>query len=505
VSINWSSIYTGPVGQILSDFTPASFTSVITEADNNQLSQLESQQTADSNQISAWSTLQSDARTVSGDLSTLGLASTFQQLSATSSSSSVATAVDNSAQAGSYQITVGSLAAGEVDLGSSANMAVTSPTQTLTTGGADLGGSFTIQVGNSSAVSLSIPSTGTTLNGLAQSINSTPNIGVTASVEQLASGDWVLSISANSTGQAITYTDTAPSGSATQTNGPLYYLGITGASGGSASNIVQAASSAELSFGSSFDASQAITSSTDTFNNVIPGLTLNVASPGTTTVNISPNVQGMTSSVQQFITDWNQWVSDTSNLADPGSVTASASATGASYSYQSNSKQVIISGQPQNVLNEVSQAMAAMQDTGNTTYQNLSSIGITFNSDGSLSLNQATLANALSSAPTQVASLFQSLYQSLAGSSTSDLLPAFYQGSNSITSQAMTYTTNQENQVSNQVSSLKSQMQSEENQAITQYGDWVNQVAKYAQENTMLTALFNADNNTSSSSSSSGG
>jgi len=99
------------VGQILSDFTPASFTSVITEADNNQLSQLENQQTADSNQISAWSTLQSDARTVSGDLSTLGLASTFQQLSATSSSSSVATAVDNSAQAGFYQITVGSLAA----------------------------------------------------------------------------------------------------------------------------------------------------------------------------------------------------------------------------------------------------------------------------------------------------------------------------------------------------------------------------------------------------------
>lgn len=498
VSINWSSIYTGPIGQILSDFTPASFTSVTTDASNTQLSQLESQQTADGNQIHAWTTLQSDARTVAGDLGNLALATTFQQLAASSSSTSVATAVDNSAQAGSYQISVGSVAAGEVDLGSSTNMAVTSPTEILTSGGANLGGSFSIQVGTASPVSVSIPSSGTTLNGLAQSINATPNIGVTASVEQLSNSDWVLSISANSTGQAISYTDTAPSASSTQTNGPLYYLGITGASGGQASNVVQKATSAEISFGASFNASEAITSSTDTFNNVIPGLTLNVASPGTTTVNITPNVQGMTSSVQQFVTDWNQWVTDTANLSDPGSVEASAS--GDSYTYQTNSNQVIESGQPQSLLNQVSSQIAEFQDTTNTTYQNLSAIGISFNSNGTLALNQGTLANALSSSPNEVASLFQALNQSLVSSSTSDLLPGFYQGPNSVTAEAITYITDQENQVNNQVSSLKTQVQTQEDQAITQYGKWVTQVATYAQENTLLTALFNADNNTNTTS-----
>jgi flagellar hook-associated protein 2 len=504
VSINWSSIYTGPVGQILSDFTPSSFTSVITEANNTQLSQLESQSTTDSNEISAWTTLKSDAQSVSNDLTTLSQASTFQQLSATSSNQSVATAVDNSAQAGSYQISVGSVASSEVDQGSASNLAVTNPAATLMVGGANLGGSFSIQVGNGSAVSVSLPSSGISLNGLAQLINTTPNMGVTASVEQLANQDWVLAISANSTGQAITYTDTAGSG---QSDGPLYYLGITGASGGAASNIVQQASPAEISFGSTFNAANAVTSSTNTFNNVIPGLTLTVAEPGTTTINIAPNIQGMTSSVQQFVSDWNQWVSDTANLADPGSVTASTS--GKSYSYTANANQVISSGQPQSVVDQAAALLAQVEDTNNATYQNLSAIGITFNSDGSLSLNQATLGNALSTDTGQVASLFQSLQQSLVGSTNTGtssstptgLLPSFYEGSNSISEEAIGYLTTEEGQLQSQVTMMKSQVQTQEDQAIVQYGQWVSQVAQYAQENTELTALFNADNGTSSSSS----
>ncbi len=498
MSINWSSIYNGPVGQILADFTPSSFVNVITQASQMQLSHLEKQQSTDKSQISAWTTLQSDAQTFAGDLSTLNQASTFQQLAATSSNANVASAVDNSASAGSYQISVGSVAQGEVDQGSSANLAVTSPSQTLTLNGANLAGSFSIQVGSKGTpVSINIPSSGISLNGLAQLINQTPGMGATASVEQLASGNWVLSISANTTGQSITYGDTAPSGSSTQTYGPLYYLGVTGTSGGAASNVVQAPSSAEISFGSTFNSSQAITSSTDTFNNVIPGLTLNVASKGTTTVTVAPNIKGMTSSVQQFISDWNQWVSDTAKLADSGSVTASAS--GNSYAYQSNSHQVLTSGQPQSMLNQVSSALAQFQDTSNANYQNLSSIGITFKSDGSLALNQSTLANALSSHPNQVAAIFQHLYQSLSGSSSSDLLPAFYQGPTSVTGEAISYLTSASGQLKTQVASLKSEVQTQEQQAIKQYGQWVNQVAKYAQENTMLTALFGQQSGGSSS------
>ena len=222
MSINWSSIYNGPVGQILADFTPSSFVNVITQTSQMQLSHLEKQQSTDKSQISAWTTLQSDAQTFAGDLSTLNQASTFQQLAATSSNANVASAVDNSASAGSYQISVGSVAQGEVDQGSSANLAVTSPSQTLTLNGANLAGSFSIQVGSKGTpVSVNIPSSGISLNGLAQLINQTPGMGATASVEQLASGNWVLSISANTTGQSITYGDTAPSGSSTQTYVPI--------------------------------------------------------------------------------------------------------------------------------------------------------------------------------------------------------------------------------------------------------------------------------------------
>lgn len=481
MSINWSSIYTGPIGAILGDFTPNSFASLATQGLQQQVSQVQSQIKQDSSQISAWGTLQSDAQALAGDLINLSQPGAFHTLAASSTTDSVATAIDNgSASQGSYVISVGSVATPEVDLGSSAILAVTNPNATLTSGGSTLTGTFTIAVGSGSPVSVSLPASGTSLNGLAQLINQTPGIGVTAAVEQQANGNWVLSITANATDQAISYQDTSGS--------VLYDLGITGSSGGAAANVAQAASPAKVSFGSTFNSSQEITSATNSFQNLIPGVTVNVAQAGTTTISVTPNISGMTASVQKFVSDWNQWAADTTSLAEAGSVKASGGGT--SYSYQANPNQVISSPQPQAMFNEALAVLGGRLGSGASVYQSLAEIGVSLQSNGTLKLNQSTLATALQQHPNAVATLFQNLHQTMDGSSLA-VLPAFEEGNQSVAGQAIANLTSQKAQSSTNETMLQNELQNQEQQAIIQYGKWVNAVAKYAQENTMLTALFN--------------
>ena len=58
------------------------------------------------------------------------------------------------------------------------------------------------------------------------------------------------------------------------------------------------------------------------------------------------------------------------------------------------------------VQNQVRSALYGLVDTGSSTYNSLASIGITTNSDGTLSVNGATLSAALTSHFTAVSQLF---------------------------------------------------------------------------------------------------
>lgn len=498
--INWSTVYNTPVGQLLQDLNPSTFAQLITQETQTQLSTFTNQISQDTAQINAWTTLQSDAQAFSSDLTTLSKGSTFNQLVATSSNSNVASAADQSAQAGSYTISVGSLAQSELDTGSTANMVVTNPNATLTvSGGAALQGSFSIAVGSQSAVTVTLPSGGESLNGLASLINSQPNMGVTASVVQNSQGQWLMEIQANQTGQSITYTDT---GTSTQSNGPLYYLGLVGTGTGplSAANILQTASSAEISFGSTFNASNAISSTSNTFTNLIPGLTVTAQSLGTTTINVSPNISAMQSSVQQFVSDWNQWVKDTGNLAEAGTVTAAGTGASTTYSYQANSHQVLTSGLPMSIINEVQQIMGLTTNGLTGAYQSLGDIGLSFSANGTISVNSGTLSQALSTDPSAVQSIFANLNNALGSTSTTTgIVAGFELGSTSTAGEGIATLNQQVSQDQSRISLLKQQMTAQEQQAIVQYGQWVNQVSKDSEQYSLLNALFNPNGNSSSS------
>lgn len=482
MSINWSSVYTGPIGQILSDFNPATFTQLMTEATQVQLANLQNTVKLDGTVISAWTTLQSDAQALNGDLSTLALPSTFQQMTATSSNPNIMTAADSNAQAGSYTMTVDQLAQAEIDQGQ--------PPTAITSNNTALGfsGSFQIYTGTAPSTDITVTSSDT-LQQIANKINAA-NSGVTATTEQLANGNWTIAIQGNATGAAnnIHYVAVSPTGSTS----PLYQLGLWNTSLSTptyfSGELLQTAQNAEVNFGSTASPSNALSSSTNTFTNLVPGLTVNVASLGTATITVGPNVSGMSQSIQQFVSDWNQWVQDTQTLAEAGQVTSSGTGSGTTYSYQANSHQIITSGQPQSVLNQVQTLIGGVIGSG--TYQSLADIGITFTGSGQLKVNQSTLNNALSLNPAAVGSLFQSLNALINPPNTQGLLSGFSFGGNSVTGKAISYETAQKARTQTQVALLKSQLNSAEQQAIIMYGQWVNQIAQYAQESTLVATVF---------------
>lgn len=490
MSINWSSVYNTPIGQILGDLSPKTFAQLTTQETNTQVTTLDNQVKQDSTQISAWSTLQADAQGFASALNTVANASTFVQNSATSTNSTVATAIDQGAQTGTYTISVGSLAQSEIDIGSNAVTTVSSPTATLlNSSGSTMQGSFSINGGPT----LTIPSAGESLNSLASQINNS-NSGVTATVVQKQPGQWTLEIQSQKTDTPITYADSS--------SGPLYQLGIIGSSsavtGASAANVLQQPSAAEVSFGSTFNASKAISSSSNTFANLIPGVTVTAQSTGTTTINVGPNVSSMKSSVQNFVSAWNKWVKDTQGLAEAGTVTSTGTGSSTAYSYKSNSNQVITSGLPASVLNQVESVLAKTSDGSGTAYQTLADLGITFKANGSMSLNSTTLTTALSQHPNQVSKVFASLSSALQSTSSTGMIAGFAQGSSSTTGEQIAQLNQQKAQDNSQISLLKQQMTAEEQNAVNQYGQWVSQLAKDSQQYSLYNALYNTNSKTSS-------
>lgn len=502
-SINWSSVYNTPIGQILQDLNPSTFMGLITQESNTQIAGYQNQESTDKTQISAWTTLQSDANNILSDLTTLSSASTYNQLTTSSSDSVVATAVDQTAQQGSYSIYVNSLAQAEIDQGNSTtNLTVTNPNATLTlSNGSLLQGQFSITVGGKTA-SVTIPTTtGESLNALASQINSTSGMPVTASVVKNSSGNWILEIQANQTGQQITYSESST------TNTPLVDLGvISSSSSTTAANVYQSASQAQVSFGTSFNSSESITSTSNTFTNLIPGMTVTALSTGTTTITVAPNVSAMASSVKQFASDWNQWVTDTQTLAEAGTVTESGSGTSASYSYAPNTKQVVQSGLPMNAINAAQQIMGnATNGLTTSAYQSLGDIGLSFTGTGQITVNNSALTQALANDPTAVKTLFQNLSSAL-GTSTSTSgailtgpIASFAHGAQSVASGAISTLNTQVSQDQSNVTLLNQQISAQEQQAITQYAQWVNQVAKDSEQYSLLNALYNQSSGSSSS------
>jgi flagellar hook-associated protein 2 len=324
----------------------------------------ESQQSTLQSQSTALTSLQSATTTLDDDVQALN--SIVGPLSATLVSSSNSGLVTGSAASGSAVgndvVVVNSLAtSASWSSNTLANETTVLPPETFVITTAN-GASATITTGNGI----------NTLDDLTKAINS-ENLGLNASVINDADGSR-LAITSNTTGSAANFTVTSsdPSFSLTQA--------VPGANASLTVNGIK------------------IASASNTVTGAVPGLTLNLlgASPGTqVSLSVTPDTSQASTAINKFVTDYNTLI---------GQLNTQYTDVGQGEGVLASDPSV------RNLQSELLQSISytATPGTGTTTtVPNLSSLGITVNSDGTLSVNSATLSNSLQNNFSDVQNFFQ--------------------------------------------------------------------------------------------------
>lgn len=325
----------------------------------------ETQQTTLESQISALNQIQTDATNLDNDMQSFNsITGPLSAMTVNSSNSNVVTAsAASGSSVGSHEVVVNNLAT--TSSWTSATYASSSTAMPA--------GSFTITSGSGTATTITADGT-ETLSDVANAINS-DSLGVTASVITDASGAR-LAIVANSSGSAANFTVASA--------GSTDYGFTQAATGVNASLTVDGIS---------------ISSATNTVTGVIPGVTLSLlsANPGVdVSLGITPNTSQVQSALQQFVTDYNQLVSD----------------LGAQFTFSSSTGSEGVLASDSTVRNLQNQVLAALDYTytpasGTTTVSNLTSLGISVDDNGQLSLDTSTLDSALQSNFADVQNFFQ--------------------------------------------------------------------------------------------------
>jgi flagellar hook-associated protein 2 len=328
-----------------------------------QTSQLTNQQTTLDSQVSAYGTFTAALDTLQAALPALQDPSQLAGFSATVADKNIASASTSSdAVAGTYSLQVNNLAT--VATATSAALSSTAAVGT---------GTLTIAIGSSSTA-ITIDSTNNTLAGIAAAINSTPNVGVSASVITTTAGSRLV-LSGSSTGAANQITVT-PSGG----DGGLASLALTTVPAQDASYSINGF---------------AATSGSNVVANAISGVTLNLqqaSAPGTpTTLTISPDTSTAQSSIDNFVTAVNGVLSSIQTL------TAYNPSTQQAGPLNGNATLEAFQNQLQNILGQFTNAGGSVKS--------LTDLGITAGTDGTYSTDDSTLGNALSGSLAAVGNL----------------------------------------------------------------------------------------------------
>jgi flagellar hook-associated protein 2 len=322
------------------------------------------------NQQSALNTQASAIGTITGALSTLQskiqvLTDFTGQLGArtvTSSNTAVITAsADGTSQLASHQITVN-------------NLAQTSSfyTGTVATSSTPIAqGGFDINIGGTKKATITIDSSNNTLDGLAQTINSS-GAGVTASVVIDSKGARLSLLSSTSgTAGEISIANNTSGQTFTEANqGKDASINVDGIS---------------------------LTTGSNTVTGVLPGVTLNLlsASPNTPIqIGVAPDTAQASTAVQSFVTAYNtaiqvvnaQFVYDpTTNFSQP------------------------LGSDPSLMLVQQQLYSAISQTTPgqNNGIDSLAKLGITVANDGTLTVDSSKLSSALQAQPQDVQNFFQ--------------------------------------------------------------------------------------------------
>jgi len=322
---------------------------------------LQTQQSTLSTENSTYSLLASklgSLETAAADLSTT---SGVTQYAATSSdTTALGVATTSSAIAGTYNVVVTSLAQAQTT--ASTSSAPDADTTAVATGGSLTIGGVVVTVTGS-----------LTLKGLADQINATTSIPVSASVVESAPGAFRLVLTGSSTGAANAFTVTNA---------------LTGGTGVTFAGNTLAAADASLTVNS-----LAITSASNTLTSAIPGATLSLLSADplkTVVVSVSANDSALVDKVQTLVSAYNNVM----KFFQSQSTSAAQGQKG------TLAHEAIV----QQVRSTLRSALGGTYGSG--TFTHLAEVGLGFDQLGSLTLDKTALASALTQSRSSVATLF---------------------------------------------------------------------------------------------------
>ena len=389
----------------------------------------ETQESTLQSQISALTQIQSDVSNLDNDVQNLNsIAGPLSAMTVNSSNTNVVTAsAASGSSVGNHVVVVNSLAA-----------TASWTSGTFTSGSTALpAGSFTITTAGGSAATITTDGS-ESLSDVASEINS-DNLGLTASVITDASGSR-LAIVANSSGAAANFT--------ISTSGSANYGFTQAVTGSNAALTVDGIG---------------ISSASNTVTGVIPGVTLSLlsADPGVqVSLGIAPDTSQIQSALQQFVTDYNTVVSDLS----------------AQFTFSGTSEGVLASDSTvRDLQSDVLSALdyTYMPASGSTTVANLTSLGISVDNTGKLTLNTSTLQSALQNNFADVQSFFQGTALNGFANSFDQQLTSFISPSDgaftvdlqSMNSEVTDLQNNVSNFETNYITPLKTQLQNDYSQA----------------------------------------
>ncbi|HEY0271395.1 MAG TPA: flagellar filament capping protein FliD [Sphingomonas sp.] len=370
------------------DIDTTSIVSALTAAKKASLEgSITTKQTSNTAQISSLATLSSDVTTFSSSLQALITGGTLQTQPTSSDTSILSVSALSGAAVGalSDQIEVDQLAQAQTiesqDVASTATLGT--GTLTLTT------------ASNPNGVPITIDSSNNSVSGIASAINAA-NAGLTASVVTDANGSRL--VVKGSTGAAQSFSITSSDSSLAQFTYTPPAATDTSTSTASASGMGRdlAAQDAAIKLDG-----VSITRSSNTFSDVISGVTINLAAakPGTI-VNIGATrpTTAITNAVNDFVSVYNQL------LGDINTATAGATATTSAGPLRGNQ-----------TIRDMQRQLAQLTTTPLTasgSITTLAQIGVSTNQDGTLSVDSTALSNALTNYPDDVEALFNTTQKS---------------------------------------------------------------------------------------------
>lgn len=389
--------------------------SAILAQDGVGVARMQAQEAQNNATSTALATMKTQLNTLMISLAAVQDTFNARTVTSTDTNNTYVTATATGATAGSYDLSVSNVATkGRISAtmvgGVPQNLAVADPTAAIFTSPE---ASFAVQGTDGVLKTFQLPTNNNSLNGLRDAINAS-GAGVTAAIVNTGSGanPYQLVISANDTGTGTTngVVTLAAINNADGTSTVLNpALGITGgtltgtfaaptgltggltstASGASGVNAVFTLNGIQL------------TRQSNAVSDAVDGITFNLlrgGETGTTTLTVAQDDGAATAGMQTVITNYNALMT-TYKTASANTKNSDGSINQAPLGGDQTASGII--NQIQSALTGASSGLA-----GNSAYTNLSSLGVTTNSDGTLSLNSVTFKQAIDKDPAAALRLF---------------------------------------------------------------------------------------------------